>query len=158
MPAGIRGGIPMVEGLSWTVKGVTPEEREQIVAGAMRAGMKVGRYVVAACQIQIEADRAPLFSGRPEGPRDADNGEASGEASQRAAPPVVLAPLEAIERLARLAIELSNDNPNDATTRLARGVVRDQLRRFRPPRLRRLVAPERMPGDGPDETVIDGKD
>lgn len=140
----------MAEPLSWTVKGVTLEERDEIAAGATRAGLKIGRFVVAACQAQIAIDREPPYTGAPE---PGDSPEAYPEA-----PPPVLTPIDAIERLARLALELAGDNRNDATMRLARGVVGDQLRRFRQPRIRRLQAADRTPEAAAGENTTDGKD
>jgi hypothetical protein len=41
----------------WTVKGITPEDRNAIIAAAKRDKMAIGDYIVRACRAKIQADR-----------------------------------------------------------------------------------------------------
>jgi hypothetical protein len=104
----------------WSVKGMTRERRDAIMAAARRADMPVAQFIWDACQARIEADRLPMGTvpARHTGSSLAPYREASSGGA---------ASVDELEKLTALAMRLSADevkkNKTDTMQAARRAVI-----------------------------------
>jgi hypothetical protein len=127
----------------WTIKGISPEDRNAAVAAAEREGQTIGEYVSRALRAQVQADhrrdRAPALVG-PQSVQQSDH---------------ALAAIERMIAAARSLAEVSGEPPPPPLQRLAYGLLRDQMKALKAPsgRTRTAKSPTDTPS-GSDQTAL----
>jgi hypothetical protein len=105
----------------WTVKGISPEDRNAAIAAAEREGQTIGEYLSRAIRAQVQADRqrdrAPALVG-PQSVPQSDH---------------ALAAIERMIAAARSLSDAAGEPPPKQVQRLAYGLLRDQMRAMKGP-------------------------